>query len=418
MSIIEQALNRLNEQQKKDQGHHVPFSRLLQGHTASPPQKNSHLPLVLGGGVLVLGGLVWLFSGSLNFSLNIGTQTTTSAQPVVAPPPALASPTSDAASAPAPEVVAMVPSPAPVITETLNDVLPNWVNKGHALLKEGNKESAIEVWTEGLEKIRPNDKLIALAVFGNSSSAVRTLKKISGTTSNAFVVQSYYAGEPAWRVMLWPVTDSPALELNQAQSAARIKGGEVITTKKLRDFAIENSAPPKIKVTTKDVEIKPLVTPQGFFNPQSERIVQSLNKGAYAEAVELIKPLLQVYPQQVEPLLWMGKAELGLKHYEAAEHYLDRALEHGPDLTEIWLTRGVLSQEMSDHVAALKFFSKAAELAPEQANVYFNLGYSYQALKRMDEAQQTWQKFLNLTDHQPNFAKQRAYVERRLSLTR
>lgn len=424
MSIIEQALNRLDEQQKKKSNDDVAFHNLLQGAVAVPPPAKRLPLLYIAIAVVLVGGLFVLVVSDTSVSLNIGKaaapvphetpiRATTEVQQTTA---LTTSATVEAETALPPPVVAA--SDPVVLTESVADVLPIWLSRGYVQFENGREHQAIQIWTQALAKLPPTEKLIAWAVYRDATSAIRALRKVSGRASNAFVVQSYATGMPAWRLVMWPVTQKPTEELRATQKLFRKSVGEVITLKTLRDYALENGPPTQSRVVVSEPEVKPLLNSQGLFNPQSERIVKALNNSEFALASELTLSLLPIYPHEVEPLLWMAKAQLGLKNFSAAKLYLDRALESYPHKVEAWLMRGVLAQEQGKHSDAISFFSKAEQLAPDHAGVYFNLGYSYQSLKRDEEALRAWNNFLKLSDGNIQFSKQRTYVEQRLGIHR
>jgi DNA-binding response OmpR family regulator/Flp pilus assembly protein TadD len=96
------------------------------------------------------------------------------------------------------------------------------------------------------------------------------------------------------------------------------------------------------------------------------------------------------------------------KKYTEALVAFDKALEQDDKLPQVWNDRGLCYQDMGDIINALKSFSKAVELEPDNPELLFNLGMTLEMIgtqnmsnKYLDSAIQT---FKMVTNRMPNNA--------------
>ncbi|MBX9702208.1 MAG: tetratricopeptide repeat protein [Acetobacteraceae bacterium] len=345
--------------------------------------------------------------------------------------------------------------------------VPPWLGEGRRLLAAGDTNGALGAWSAGFATLAPQQRVVAVAAFHDLNTALAALKKLA-EFDGAFLAPGSFAGAKAWRLLLLADPERRHDDLARAIALSGVKGGAVTTAASVAPIAPPDlpapsaapSAPPSKpsaapreagpqpvrelpgappatreskaaapaaqtirgnsteEAAAKKTAAAPALPPDYVFDSQAERVVQALNRGHYREAEELAQALLARDQNRSEPWLWMGKVELGKGSPEEAERYLARATEIAPGQAEAWTLRGIAAQERGDHPRALTLLAEALRLAPDQADAHFNIGYSQEALGRHAEAAAAWRRFLELAKGKSRFAKQRAYVEQRLTASR
>jgi len=326
---------------------------------------------------------------------------------------------------------------------------PPWLSHGFRLLAGGNVEGALQVWNEGFASLGPRQRIGAIAAFPDQGAAMVALKRI-GDVEGAFIAFGSYRGIKAWHLLVLSDPGRRLGDLARAAELTGIKGGGVVQvsdvilsapnsiprSQKAADpvasrstlKVVHQSVPParetrnpvaspvpvtETTASKKDRAAGSAAQSAFVFDRQSERVIHAMNNGNHAEAAEIARSLLSQYGSHAEPWFWVGKAELGLGNFDEAERHLTRATDIAPAFSEAWVLRGIAAQERGDHSLALKFLTEAQAISPNQADIYFNVGYSQDALGRREEADAAWRRFLDLARDKPRFAKQRAFVEQR-----
>ena len=94
---------------------------------------------------------------------------------------------------------------------------------------------------------------------------------------------------------------------------------------------------------------------------------------------------------------YMGRGSIKnmQKDYQAAINYYNKAIEYDPALVAAILNRGNAKFILSDVKGAQADFLRVAELQPNNANVYFNLGVTYSGQNKSNEAIYAFRKYNN-----------------------
>jgi tetratricopeptide (TPR) repeat protein len=118
------------------------------------------------------------------------------------------------------------------------------------------------------------------------------------------------------------------------------------------------------------------------------------NIGMFAKADSLYEKILAQDPNNVEALKRRGMIASENEDYTTAVDYFARALELEPDNCDLWFRLGVLYfQQIKNNEEALKAFSRATELCPDDANPRINLNVVLLTMKRFDEAMANLETF-------------------------
>lgn len=159
----------------------------------------------------------------------------------------------------------------------------------------------------------------------------------------------------------------------------------------------------------------------GIAEYQSHHIPESLND---------LKQAINQDPGNVQPLLWMGIVEMNAGHPENATGPLDKAAALDPknenvldyrvqahlavakqSFTELYRIdpgswrlhrlNAVIDAQADDHKQAAQEYEMAIKLSPNQSELYEGLGWEYQALGEIPQAQQAFAMQLKLTPGNP-----------------
>jgi tetratricopeptide (TPR) repeat protein len=159
----------------------------------------------------------------------------------------------------------------------------------------------------------------------------------------------------------------------------------------------------------------------GIAEYQSHHIEQSVND---------LQQAIDQDPKSVQPLLWMGIVEMNAGHPENATGPLDKAAALDPknkdvldyrvqahlavakqSFTELYRIdpgswrlhrlNAVIDAQADNHKQAAQEYEMAIKLAPNQPELYEGLGWEYQALGEIPQAQQAFAEQLKLTPGNP-----------------
>lgn len=123
-----------------------------------------------------------------------------------------------------------------------------------------------------------------------------------------------------------------------------------------------------------------------------------LNKGDYDMAISFFKGLPDnyVYATPHYPLFNMGQAYYYKKDYKTAEKYFQEALEIEPEyiIAIHWLGRTEL--ELGKTSDAVKSLNKAISINPSVPEIYFDLGRAFQILGKKDDALKAFQRVIEI----------------------
>ncbi|HUY82122.1 MAG TPA: tetratricopeptide repeat protein [Acidobacteriaceae bacterium] len=148
------------------------------------------------------------------------------------------------------------------------------------------------------------------------------------------------------------------------------------------------------------------------------------------EAVDNLRTAIQEEPKNVQALLWLGIVEMNAGHPEKATEPLDQAAALDPKNQDVldyrvqahlavakqsyaalyhlaptsWRLHrlnAVIDAQANDHKQAADEYEKAIKMAPNQPELYEGLGWQYQALGEIPQAQQSFAEQLKLTPGNP-----------------
>ncbi len=135
---------------------------------------------------------------------------------------------------------------------------------------------------------------------------------------------------------------------------------------------------------------------------------------SYAEAIDILKPIIDRQEEIWDTYLLMGAAYLGLGELDYAEIYSEMGLAMNGKVPQLWLQCAIVEQQRGKHEAALRILSEAEKLAPDIPEVQLNIGYSYDAIGNQKLSAKAYNSFLKHTEGNPAYMMVRYKVLERL----
>ena len=147
---------------------------------------------------------------------------------------------------------------------------------------------------------------------------------------------------------------------------------------------------------------------------QLKRARHLINIGSYAEAIDLLKPIIDRKEEIWDTYLLMGAAYVGLDELDYAEEYLRNGLAINGNVPQLWLQYAIIEQQRGRHEAALRILNGPERLAPDIPEVQLNIGYSYDAIGNQKLSIKAYNSFLKLTEGNSAYIMVRHKVLERL----
>ena len=133
----------------------------------------------------------------------------------------------------------------------------------------------------------------------------------------------------------------------------------------------------------------------------SKQALVHFAKQQIEEAVVLWQRALELSPDHLETLVYLGSALRSLGNNSAAVSYYERALTLQPAMPDIYYNLGNIQHDLGDWEKAASCYQKALSLRPEFALAAYNLGNICRDQGRLDEAIQCYRHALA---HDPEHA--------------
>lgn len=134
-----------------------------------------------------------------------------------------------------------------------------------------------------------------------------------------------------------------------------------------------------------------------------EKARQALLDEEFGRAVALLEDLRPNSAASAQPLRELyaqalrGKAEMLVDaDPKKAETLLGKALAYDPDNVKIHFSLGKLRIKQQNYPEAIQFFQKAALLAPQWPDPFFNLGFAYSHINEYDKAEAMFRQVVAL----------------------
>ena len=133
-----------------------------------------------------------------------------------------------------------------------------------------------------------------------------------------------------------------------------------------------------------------------------DSIISIISIGNFQEALEKTTTLSQKYPGHSILFNISGACYQGLKQYETAAEYYEKAIVIDPNYYKAYYNLGGSLHEMGKLNAAIKSFEKALSIKPDYAEALNNLGNVFKELDQFDDAIKSFRK---ATEIKPDYVE-------------
>ena len=116
----------------------------------------------------------------------------------------------------------------------------------------------------------------------------------------------------------------------------------------------------------------------------------------YILAIQYFNQAIKAKPFLAEPYFYRSVAKISLEDYRGAEQDAGLAIERNPFIVDAYQVRGVSRQNLGDFKGAVEDYDEGLKLMPEDKNLLLNRAVCQTALKNYDEAQQSFDRLLQL----------------------
>lgn len=119
-------------------------------------------------------------------------------------------------------------------------------------------------------------------------------------------------------------------------------------------------------------------------------------KGDYTAAVETLRRIVQLYPQETEASWRLALLLRAQEHPKEALDIVERALKSNPDDKNLFNTKGFVLLSMYRYPEAIAAYRRYVELAPGEPNAHDSLGMAYEQSGSYESALSEYKKALML----------------------
>ncbi len=116
----------------------------------------------------------------------------------------------------------------------------------------------------------------------------------------------------------------------------------------------------------------------------------------YLLSIQYFNQVIDAKPYLAEPYFLRAVAKYNLEDFAGAEADARKAIEINPFLPNAWEVRGVASQCLGNHVAAIGYYDRALEQLPHNRELLFNKALAQEAADLFTGADSTYARLLSL----------------------
>ena len=116
----------------------------------------------------------------------------------------------------------------------------------------------------------------------------------------------------------------------------------------------------------------------------------------YILAIQYFNQAIKAKPFLAEPYFYRSVAKSSREDSQGAEQDAGLAIERNPFIVDAYQVRGVSRQNLGKFAGAVEDYDAGLKLMPEDKNLLLNRAICETALKNYDEAQQTYDRLLQL----------------------
>lgn len=116
----------------------------------------------------------------------------------------------------------------------------------------------------------------------------------------------------------------------------------------------------------------------------------------YVLSIQYFNQVIRVKPYLAEPYFFRGVAKLNLEDYKGAEEDCTLCLERNPFIINAYQARGIARQNLGDYQGAIDDYVEGLRFSPENRTFLINKAIAEAQLKKMDEAEQSFEMLIRL----------------------
>jgi protein O-GlcNAc transferase len=124
-----------------------------------------------------------------------------------------------------------------------------------------------------------------------------------------------------------------------------------------------------------------------------------LQAGNNQQAEHIFRKILEVQPNNITALHFIGVIYYQLKDYSSAIRFIKKALEFGPSYTDAYNNLGIVLQEAGQLDEAIACYRNVIKLNPQFDRAYYNLGSALKEKWEIDEAIYNYKQAIRLNPY-------------------
>ena len=117
-----------------------------------------------------------------------------------------------------------------------------------------------------------------------------------------------------------------------------------------------------------------------------KKITSTIKEKRYADAIAIIKPLLEKNPTSISLLLDIGFAYANIAQYNDAISAYEKVIQQTPNNPSGYTGLGFVYRRQEENEKAVEQFRRALEYSPDNAMVHFEVGEALFDLDRYEES--------------------------------
>ncbi len=125
---------------------------------------------------------------------------------------------------------------------------------------------------------------------------------------------------------------------------------------------------------------------------------QQYQQGLYEKAISNLRQAAEVFDDDLQINLLMGKCLLEIGHIENAQKEFEVVVRTNENLPQGWFWMGVAAQAKNDYQSALVFYRRAMDISPLNSDYILKTGEVYMLLGLYDQAESVLLEALRKTD--------------------
>ena len=128
-----------------------------------------------------------------------------------------------------------------------------------------------------------------------------------------------------------------------------------------------------------------------------DKITELMSNGEFNEAISLINPILEEYPNNIILMLDLAYSYANLSRYEKAVDLYTKIIELAPENSSGYTGLGFIYRKQGKNEAAIKEFTKGILYAPDNAIAHFEKAEALFEIDQYEEALKSYYKALQFS---------------------